>query len=111
MDAAALLEYETALLKLQADLRLEIDSSSEAGPAAIDGRIGRSGDTLQAQQVAREMNRRREARLQLIPSALERIRQHVFGLCASCDQPINTPRLDAFPEALYCINCQSNRTH
>ena len=110
MDAAALREYETTLLKLQADLRSEIDSSSEAGPAAIDGRIGRSGDTLHAQQVAREMNRRREARLKLIPSALQRIRQHAFGLCASCHHPINTPRLDAFPEALFCINCQPGRT-
>lgn len=110
MDAAALREYETALLKLQADLRTEIDTSSEAKPAAIDGRIGRSGDTLHAQQLAREMNRRREARLRLIPAALQRIRQHAFGLCEACRHPINTPRLDAFPEALFCIKCQRDRT-
>ncbi|MDP6524381.1 MAG: TraR/DksA C4-type zinc finger protein [Kiritimatiellia bacterium] len=109
MDAAALREYETALLKLQADLRSEIDSSSEARTAAIDGRIGRSGDTLHAQQLASEMNRRRQARLKLIPSALQRIRQGAFGLCAACRHPINTPRLNAFPEALFCINCQRDR--
>ena len=109
MDAAALREYETALLKLQADLRAEIDSSTEAKPAAVNGRIGRNGDTLYAQQVAWEMNRRREARLKLIPSALQRIRQHAFGLCAACRHPINSPRLDAFPEALFCINCESDR--
>jgi len=109
MDDAALQKYERALLALRDDLCGQIEAASDAGSASIDGRIGRSGDTLHAQQVSREMNRRREARLKLIPAALQRIKAGEFGRCASCRRPISTARLDAFPESLLCINCQSRR--
>jgi len=38
--------------------------------------------------------------------ALDRVRSGVFGLCASCEEPISPKRLAAVPWASCCIVCQ-----
>jgi RNA polymerase-binding transcription factor DksA len=47
----------------------------------------------------------RYGRLRDLNAACKRIEQKVFGLCASCEEPIGFPRLKAVPTAHYCINC------
>jgi RNA polymerase-binding protein DksA len=47
------------------------------------------------------------ARLQSIDSALVRLRQGKYGLCAKCGQAIPVERLRALPYALLCIECKS----
>lgn len=44
--------------------------------------------------------------LQMVESALERIREGNFGQCISCGQEINSKRLEAVPWTRYCIQCQ-----
>jgi len=47
MNRARLQKYEAMLLALELKLQADIDQSIvEVAPAAIDGRIGRSGDTM-----------------------------------------------------------------
>ncbi len=45
-------------------------------------------------------------RLQLINSALDRIRQGTYGICPMCKKEINRERLEAIPYAFLCISCQ-----
>lgn len=48
-----------------------------------------------------------EARmLRLIEEALARLQNGRYGLCVSCSEPIEEPRLQALPWARHCIACQ-----
>ena len=47
-------------------------------------------------------------RLQQIESALGRLENGKFGLCASCGAKIQKERLIAIPYSVLCINCQSS---
>ncbi len=44
--------------------------------------------------------------LNMVETALERIRQGSFGQCISCGEDINQKRLEAVPWTRYCIACQ-----
>ncbi len=46
--------------------------------------------------------------LELIESALLKIREGNYGECESCGAPIDTARLQACPEAVCCIACQNS---
>ncbi|MDZ4860397.1 MAG: TraR/DksA family transcriptional regulator [Candidatus Hydrogenedentes bacterium] len=46
-------------------------------------------------------------RLRDVADALERIKEGAFGDCEGCQKPINPKRLEVFPSARYCIECQS----
>jgi DnaK suppressor protein len=44
--------------------------------------------------------------LQMVESALERLREGSFGECISCGKEINAKRLEAVPWTRHCIECQ-----
>jgi DnaK suppressor protein len=44
--------------------------------------------------------------LQMVESALERLREGSFGECISCGKEINPKRLEAVPWTRHCIECQ-----
>jgi len=44
--------------------------------------------------------------LQMVDSALDRIRERTFGQCVSCGEEINPKRLEAVPWTRHCIECQ-----
>jgi len=44
--------------------------------------------------------------LQMVETALQRIREGAFGECVSCGNEINAKRLEAVPWTRYCIACQ-----
>jgi RNA polymerase-binding protein DksA len=46
-------------------------------------------------------------RLQLIDSALARIRQGKYGFCMKCGKQIPEARLEAIPHAVLCVECKS----
>lgn len=47
------------------------------------------------------------ARLREIADALERIRRGTYGECEGCGKDIPRKRLEVFPSARYCVDCQS----
>ena len=44
-----------------------------------------------------------------IDAALDRIAQNQYGLCLGCHKPIETERLESFPQAVFCSACQPTR--
>ena len=46
-------------------------------------------------------------RLREIHEALDRIQQGTYGKCEGCGTEIPKKRLEVFPSARYCIECQS----
>ena len=47
--------------------------------------------------------------LEEVEHALGKLDEGTFGVCESCNQPINPARLEAKPAARYCIDCASKR--
>lgn len=47
--------------------------------------------------------------LNMVESALQRIREGSFGECVSCGNEINSKRLEAVPWTRYCIACQEKK--
>ena len=64
-------------------------------------------DALGAQQMSLAAQRRRQETLRRTEAALRRIDDGDYGLCQSCDEPINPKRLEFDPTVLYCIQCAS----
>lgn len=101
---ARLLEQRDALLAVA-------DSSKEAaGTVELDqtrvGRVSRM-DAMRAQEMAKESDRRRLLALQRVEGALKRIEDGEYGMCAACDEPISSNRLEVDPGATLCIECAS----
>ncbi len=44
--------------------------------------------------------------LQQVDDALSRIQERRYGVCASCEDPMNLKRLQAVPWAILCVSCQ-----
>lgn len=47
-------------------------------------------------------------RLRLIDSALSRVKNGRYGLCAKCNKKIPEERLNAIPYAFMCIKCKTD---
>lgn len=102
-------ELKETLLRLRDDLRsLTEQNAEQAAVVELDqskvGRLSRM-DAMQAQAMAQETLKRREAKLRAIDVALLRIEEGEYGLCLNCDEPINPNRLAVDPTASYCIEC------
>lgn len=46
-----------------------------------------------------------ELRVQAINAALERIQKGTYGKCTKCNKEIPIKRLEAYPEAEFCLTC------
>lgn len=55
--------------------------------------------------LSRQMNNS----LEEVRHALEKFEDGTYGICESCGAPIDLARLEAKPEARYCLACQSRR--
>ena len=78
-------------------------------PVAPDASLGRLTrlDALQDQQMALNTVRRLEAQLQQIRAAKACIKAGTYGECPKCGDLIERSRLQAVPEAPFCLSCQS----
>ncbi|MDA1044076.1 MAG: TraR/DksA C4-type zinc finger protein, partial [Verrucomicrobia bacterium] len=104
-------KYEALLKASQSALQAEIELTlADSEPVLVNGAMGRvsRGDAMQVQQMALEMKRQREERLQHIETALMRIQSGTYGNCGRCRNPIREARLDAFPEVILCVRCASS---
>lgn len=89
-------------------LHLLADNSEAAKPVELDqtrvGRLSRM-DALQNQEMAKETDRRRQAELERIEAAFQRLEADEFGECANCGEDIAVKRLELDPTVVVCINC------
>ena len=105
-------ELYKELLDLRDELhKLLADSSDGAQPVSLDEPIGRLSrmDAMQQQSMVKANRRTARTRLTRIESALRRCVNEEYGLCASCEDEIGYARLNAQPEAPFCIVCQSSK--
>lgn len=108
-DGIDLKKMKAALIARREELHALKDASAE-GRLTVEldqtkvGRLSRM-DALQGQQMALATERRRDAELQRIDAALERIEAGDFGWCLKCDEAIAPKRLELDPSVTLCIDC------
>ncbi len=93
--------------KLEALRESLADEDPTAVPVKPDNAIGRLSrvDAMQQQQMAVETRRQREALRSRLERALSLIESGDYGTCPRCEEDISTKRLEAMPDAIFCISC------
>jgi len=102
-----------ALKALIQELDESLRGTAEASkPVELDqpaiGRVSRI-DAIQQQKMLEANREAQQSRLALARSALRRFDEDEYGDCQRCGEEIAFARLEARPESLYCIECQSAR--
>ena len=119
LNEAELRQWHEVLLKLRD--RLDADSA-QIRAEATHGSGGESAGGLSnrpihladigSQEAEEAVNiglaENQAALVHEVEDALTRLREHRFGVCESCNEPIPKARLTALPYARYCMPCAEN---
>lgn len=109
-----LTQLETVLRQRQRDLNSEVNDrlqqTSAQGLQDLNGTVGDTGDEsvahmmtdLSLAEATRDVNELRE-----VDGALRRIAEGSYGECVDCGGDIGYDRLNAYPTAMRCLQCQS----
>ena len=112
LTAEQLVELQLALRVLEQELGDVHRASAEgAAPVDLDEPIGRLSrmDAMQQQSMVQANRAGMQRRLQQVRGALRRFDEGEYGVCAACGEEIGYVRLEAQPEAPFCIGCQGAR--
>lgn len=55
------------------------------------------------------LEKRTKDQLAEVERALEKFEKGTYGICENCGKQINPERLEALPQALYCMECNANK--
>jgi RNA polymerase-binding transcription factor DksA len=56
------------------------------------------------------LEKRTKNQLAEVERALEKFDKGTYGICENCGKPIKPERLEALPQALYCMECNANKS-
>jgi DnaK suppressor protein len=109
MDKKKVEQFKKRLETRQQELRRTVTRTQQDGRAADDEATqdiaDRAASSYNKEFLFHQSNNDRQL-LNMVESALDRIRQGTFGECISCGQEINPKRLEAVPWTRHCIACQ-----
>ena len=109
MDKKKLDSFRKRLEERQQALRKAVSRTEEDGRIADQDSAqdiaDRAASSYTKEFLFSQSNNERQL-LQMVETALARIREGVFGECVSCGNEINPKRLEAVPWTRYCIACQ-----
>jgi DnaK suppressor protein len=112
MDENFLKKMKASLLKLKGDILRNLASESEDFRTIIEDMDPKDLADIAADDIDRKtleaLGSQEVKRLQLIESALARVENRKYGVCARCSKKIPRERLEAIPYALLCIDCKSS---
>jgi len=109
MDKKKLESFRKRLEERQQSLRKMVSRTEEdcriADQDAAQDIVDRAASSYTKEFLFSQSNNDRQL-LQMVETALLRIREGSFGECVSCGNEINPKRLEAVPWTRYCIECQ-----
>jgi DnaK suppressor protein len=109
MDKKKLESFKKRLEERQQTLRKTVSRTEEDGRIADQDTAqdiaDRAASSYTKEFLFSQSNNDRQL-LQMVETALARIREGAFGECVSCGNEINAKRLEAVPWTRYCIACQ-----
>ncbi len=112
MDKKRLDTFKKRLEERQQALRRTVSRTEEDGRIAdqdpAQDIADRAASSYTKEFLFSQSNNERQL-LQMVETALQRIREGSFGECVSCGNEINAKRLEAVPWTRYCIACQEKK--
>ena len=113
MEKKKLEQFKKRLEERQRELRESVTRTEEDGRTTDLGEIAqdiadRASNSYQKEFLFHKSNNDRHL-LQMVESALARIREGSFGECIACGEEINSKRLEAVPWTRHCIACQEKQ--
>jgi len=112
MDKKKLETFKKKLEERQQALRKTVSRTEEDGRIADQDTAqdiaDRAASSYTKEFLFSQSNNERQL-LQMVETALQRIREGSFGECVSCGNEINARRLEAVPWTRYCIECQEKK--
>ena len=106
--------YEKArqdLLDEQAKLQEQLERLESVEYESIGYGNHMADDATDAfeQAVGVALHRSTESTLEDVERALAKLDNGTFGICESCGARVDRARLEALPQAKYCLSCQSRK--
>ncbi len=112
MDEAFQRKMKNSLVALKKEILNNLAAESEDFRTIIENMDPKDLADIAADDIDRKtleaLGSQELKRLQLIESALSRIENKKYGICARCSKKIPKERLEAIPYALLCIECKSS---
>lgn len=108
MNTETLNRFKRRIENAIEELRLALEEGGErTDPVQLDTSIGRLSrmDAIQSQQMALALKQRQREQLQRLSRALDRVADGSYGQCKRCRDSISIERLEAQPDAVFCVNC------
>lgn len=109
MDKKRVEQFKKRLEERQQALRRTVSRTEQDGRAAdieaAQDIADKAASSYTKEFLFHQSNSERQL-LNMVESALDRIRQGSFGQCISCGEDINPKRLEAVPWTRFCIDCQ-----
>lgn len=81
------------------------DSERESAMAAVDDEAAEQAGHARVSAVKHQIDRQ----IVQMRKALARVKIGKYGICENCGKIIDTDRLTVYPEATYCVDCESKR--
>lgn len=111
MDNSFIEKMKEQLLEQKSTILASLAAQNEDYKKIIES--GESGDEIDVAsdvvdgRLLESLGAQDSNRLNMINSALDRIKQGAYGKCLMCKKDIPEERLEAIPYAFLCITCQS----
>lgn len=112
MDAVSLMHYQEKLRKRRAAILNTVDHLERENLELLETRQLDWLDQASNENEIRLLDRLNEGyllELGRISRAQHRMMSGTYGLCLACHRPIETARLELFPETEFCLECQDLR--
>jgi DnaK suppressor protein len=112
MDKKKLDTFKKRLEERQQALRKAVSRTEEDGRVADQDSAqdiaDRAANSYTKEFLFSQSNNDRQL-LNMVETALQRMREGTFGECVNCGNEINSKRLEAVPWTRYCIECQEKK--
>jgi DnaK suppressor protein len=109
MDKKKLETFKKRLETRQQELRRTVTRTEQDGRSADEDSTqdiaDKAANSYNKEFLFHQSNNERQL-LQMVETALSRIREGSFGECIHCGKEINAKRLEAVPWTRHCIECQ-----
>jgi len=113
MESAELYEglkkEKTELLQKIEQLRAFDQPSAERKEGSPFGKREEGADEASELETRLALERRLGESLDEVEHALQKYEAGTYGLCDSCGKPIEQARLEAIPQASFCLKCKTGQ--
>jgi len=111
MDQEKLDRFKEALITERNELMQDLMISNENFVNLDNVKVGDLVDqasNFYEKELAISLSTTEKQTLKSIDIALSKIKDSTYGLCESCNDPIDENRLEAIPYATLCLECKKN---